>query len=284
MIEVRELRRAFGGVVALDGVSLTLAEGERRAVIGPNGAGKTTLINTLAGETAPSGGTIRLAGRDITQLRPWQRARLGLAHVYQRTELFASLSARDNVALAIAGFLRARRGSVHVNGADLTAAPPHQVARAGVALVPQGRRIFGDLTVRENIAVAARPIPNGWDEAKVMELFPILARRRAVRGDQLSGGEQQMLAIARALVRNPTVLLLDEPSEGLAPKLVEQVGEILERLRATGLALLLVEQNLALATRVGQRVLVMNKGMIVFAGTPAELAAHRDIETRYLGV
>ena len=117
-----------------------------------------------------------------------------------------------------------------------------------------------------------------------MELFPILARRRAVRGDQLSGGEQQMLAIARALVRNPTVLLLDEPSEGLAPKLVEQVGEILEGLRATGLALLLVEQNLGLATKVGQRVLVMNKGTIVFAGTPAELAAHRDVETRYLGV
>jgi len=185
---------------------------------------------------------------------------------------------------AIAGFLRPRSGSVHVNGADLTAAPAHQVARAGVALVPQGRRIFGDLTVGENIAVAARPISNGWDEAKVMELFPILARRRAVRGDQLSGGEQQMLAIARALVRNPTVLLLDEPSEGLAPKLVEQVGEILEGLRATGLALLLVEQNLGLATKVGQRVLVMNKGTIVFAGTPAELAAHRDVETRYLGV
>jgi len=185
---------------------------------------------------------------------------------------------------AIAGFLRPRSGSVHVNGTDLTAAPAHQVARAGVALVPQGRRIFGDLTVGENIAVAARPISNGWDEAKVMELFPILARRRAVRGDQLSGGEQQMLAIARALVRNPTVLLLDEPSEGLAPKLVEQVGEILEGLRATGLALLLVEQNLGLATKVGQRVLVMNKGTIVFAGTPAELAAHRDVEARYLGV
>jgi len=185
---------------------------------------------------------------------------------------------------AIAGFLRPRSGSVHVNGTDLTAAPVHQVARAGVALVPQGRRIFGDLTVGENIAVAARPISNGWDEAKVMELFPILARRRAVRGDQLSGGEQQMLAIARALVRNPTVLLLDEPSEGLAPKLVEQVGEILEGLRATGLALLLVEQNLGLATKVGQRVLVMNKGTIVFAGTPAELAAHRDVEARYLGV
>ena len=185
---------------------------------------------------------------------------------------------------AIAGFVRPRGGSVTVSGADLTGSPPHRVARAGVALVPQGRRIFGDLSVGENIAVAARPTPKGWDTERVMELFPILARRRAVRGDQLSGGEQQMLAIARALVRNPSVLLLDEPSEGLAPKLVEQVGEILTRLRATGLALLLVEQNLGLATRVGQRVLVMNKGTIVFRGTPAQLAADRDVETRYLGV
>ena len=185
---------------------------------------------------------------------------------------------------AIAGFVRPRGGSVTVGGADLTGAPPHVIARAGVALVPQGRRIFGDLNVGENIAVAARPIPGGWNEARVLELFPVLARRRTVRGDELSGGEQQMLAIARALVRNPTLLLLDEPSEGLAPKLVEQVGEILATLRATGLALLLVEQNLGLATRVGQRVLVMNKGTIVFAGTPAALAAHRDVEARYLGV
>jgi branched-chain amino acid transport system ATP-binding protein len=185
---------------------------------------------------------------------------------------------------SIAGFLRPRDGTVRVHGKDLTGAPPHRVARAGVALVPQGRRIFGDLSVGENLAVAARPVAKGWDESGVMELFPILARRRAVRGDQLSGGEQQMLAIARALMRNPTVLLLDEPSEGLAPKLVEQVGEILTRVRATGLALLLVEQNLGLATRVGQRILVMNKGTIVFRGTPAELAADRDVETRYLGV
>jgi branched-chain amino acid transport system ATP-binding protein len=185
---------------------------------------------------------------------------------------------------SIAGFLRPRGGTVRIHGADVTGAPPHRIARAGVALVPQGRRIFGDLTVGENLAVAARPMVNGWDEARVMDLFPILARRRAVRGDQLSGGEQQMLAIARALMRNPTVLLLDEPSEGLAPKLVEQVGEILTRVRETGLALLLVEQNLGLATAVGQRVLVMNKGRIVFSGSPAELAANRDVETRYLGV
>jgi branched-chain amino acid transport system ATP-binding protein len=185
---------------------------------------------------------------------------------------------------SIAGFLRPRGGTVRVHGSDMTGAPPHRVAGAGVALVPQGRRIFGDLTVGENLAVAARAVRDGWDEPRVLELFPILARRRAVSGDQLSGGEQQMLAIARALMRNPTVLLLDEPSEGLAPKLVDHVGEILTTLRATGLALLLVEQNLGLATRVGQRILVMNKGTIVFAGTPADLAADRDVETRYLGV
>jgi branched-chain amino acid transport system ATP-binding protein len=185
---------------------------------------------------------------------------------------------------SIVGFVRPRDGSVRVHGADLTGAAPHRIARAGVGLVPQGRRIFSDLTVRENLAVAARATPNGWDESRVLELFPILARRHAVRGDALSGGEQQMLAIARALMRNPTVLLLDEPSEGLAPMLVEQVGAILTRLRATGLALLLVEQNLGLATQVGQRVLVMNKGKVVFAGTPAQLAADRDVEARYLGV
>jgi branched-chain amino acid transport system ATP-binding protein len=185
---------------------------------------------------------------------------------------------------SIAGFLRPRGGSVRVHGADLTGAAPHRVARAGVALVPQGRRIFGDLSVGENLAIAARPVANGWDESRVFELFPILARRRALRGDQLSGGEQQMLAIARALMRNPTVLLLDEPSEGLAPKLVEQVGQILTAVRASGLAILLVEQNLGLATLVGQRVFVMNKGTIVFAGTPADLVANRDVESRYLGV
>jgi branched-chain amino acid transport system ATP-binding protein len=171
-----------------------------------------------------------------------------------------------------------------VRGIDLTGAPAHEIARSGVALVPQGRRVFADLTVDENLAVAARPVPRGWDLGRVLELFPALTRRRDVRGDQLSGGEQQMLAIGRALMRNPDVLLLDEPSEGLAPKLVDQVGDILAGLRSTGLALLLVEQNLGLATRVGQRILVMNKGTIVFEGSPSDLAGRREIETRYLGV
>jgi branched-chain amino acid transport system ATP-binding protein len=185
---------------------------------------------------------------------------------------------------AITGLLRPRAGTVRVGSADVSGQPPHRIARAGVALVPQGRRIFAELSVRENLLLTARSVPGGWDEGRVLELFPPLGRRLGNRGDELSGGEQQMLAIGRALMRNPSVLLLDEPSEGLAPKLVADVGEALRSLRATGLTILLVEQNLALATRVGERIYVMNKGTIVFEGTPAALAAQPDVEARYLGV
>jgi branched-chain amino acid transport system ATP-binding protein len=185
---------------------------------------------------------------------------------------------------AIVGFMRPRGGTVLVGGRDVTGKAPHQVAAAGVALVPQGRRVFADLTVRENLTIAARSNGGGWDLPRVLALFPSLERRLANRGDELSGGEQQMVAIGRALLRDPALLLLDEPSEGLAPKLVTEVGDALVRLRDSGLSLLLVEQNLALATRVAQRVYVMNKGTIVFSGTTAELAAAGDVEARYLGV
>ena len=185
---------------------------------------------------------------------------------------------------AIVGFVRPRGGTVSVGDRDVTAKAPHQVAAAGVALVPQGRRVFADLTVLENLTIAERANGGGWDLARVLELFPSLERRLGNRGDELSGGEQQMVAIGRALLRDPILLLLDEPSEGLAPKLVNEVGDALVRLRESGLALLLVEQNLALATRVAQRVYVMNKGTIVFSGTTAELAAAGDVEARYLGV
>jgi branched-chain amino acid transport system ATP-binding protein len=185
---------------------------------------------------------------------------------------------------AITGLLRPRAGVVRVRSADVAGRPAHRIARAGVALVPQGRRIFAELSARENLLLAARPVAGGWDERRVLELFPAIGRRLDNRGDELSGGEQQMLAIGRALMRNPSLLLLDEPSEGLAPKLIADLGETLRSLRATGLAILLVEQSLALATRVGERIYVMNKGTIVFQGTPAQLAAQPDVEARYLGV
>jgi branched-chain amino acid transport system ATP-binding protein len=162
MIDVRDLRRTFGGVLALDGVTLSVTEGERRALIGPNGAGKTTLINVLAGEIPPTGGTVRLAGQDITRLRAWQRARLGLAHVYQRTELFAPLSARENVAIAVAG----RRGPYRV----LRAPPRAEYAEADAMLERVG------LAGRETVPV--RALSHG--ERRQLELAVALAQRPRV--------------------------------------------------------------------------------------------------------
>ena len=185
---------------------------------------------------------------------------------------------------AIAGLLRPRAGAVRLRGMDVAGLPAHRIARAGLSLVPQGRRVFRDLTVRENLELTAHFRERGWDLERVLALFPSLRRRLDAFGDQLSGGEQQMLAIARALMRNPRVLMLDEPSEGLAPKVVAEVGDVVTTLREGGLAVLLVEQNLALATHVAQRVFVMNKGTIVFAGSTSELAASPEVEARYLGI
>ena len=197
MIEVRELRRVFGGVVALDGVTLTLAEGERRAVIGPNGAGKTTMINMLAGETAPTAGTIRLAGRDITRMRPWQRARLGLAHVYQRTELFASLSARDNVGLAVA----AHRGPYRVFRA---------VPRAEYA---EGEAVLGRVGLAGRESVAARDLSHG--ERRQLELAVALAQRpRVLLLDEPTAGMSpfetaRITELIAGLDRTLTILIVE---------------------------------------------------------------------------
>ena len=186
---------------------------------------------------------------------------------------------------SVIGFLQPRQGQIWLDGLDLTALPAHRIARLGVGLVPQGRAIFPTLTVKENIMLAARNgHPQGWTLERVLVTFPALAARLKNLGSQLSGGEQQMLAIARALMTNPRLLLLDEPSEGLAPLLVAEIRRIIEQLRARGLSILLVEQNLALALAVADRVYVMNKGQIVFEGTPVELHQQPEVLRRYLGV
>ncbi len=185
---------------------------------------------------------------------------------------------------AIIGFVPPRGGRMRVGGVDVTGWPPHRIARQGVGLVPQGRGIFPTLTVRENLGLAARPSAGGWTLERAVATFPPLAARMHHLGGQLSGGEQQMLAIARALLLNPRLLLLDEPSEGLAPLIVAEIGRVIATLRAEGMAVLLVEQNLGLALSLADRVLVMNKGQMVYAGEPSALAADEEVKQRYLGV
>ena len=183
----------------------------------------------------------------------------------------------------IMGLARAARGKVTLGGEDITRLPPHRVARAGVAYVPEGRMIFPDLDVIENIKVAARKAPQRWTIPRLLDLFPSLRERASNKGSQLSGGEQQMLAIARALVSDPRVILLDEPSQGLAPKVVRELADVITRLREEGVAVLLVEQNLKLAERVADRMFIMVKGRIVYDATPEQFHAELDeIRSKYL--
>ena len=183
---------------------------------------------------------------------------------------------------SIVGFTPPRAGRVVFEGQAIERWPAYRIARRGLALVPQGRRIFAPLSVRENLLLGARA--EGWTLERVFTLFPRLREREGQSGGTLSGGEQQMLAIGRALLTNGRLLLLDEPSEGLAPIIVREIGRILQALKAERLSLLLVEQNYHLALRVADRVYVMNKGQIVYEGTPAGLEANEEIKRRYLGV
>ena len=181
-----------------------------------------------------------------------------------------------------------RAGSVRYRGEELLGRTPHEIAHLGIGLVPQGRRVFRSLSVLEHLRIAARPprdgAGRGWDAERVFQLFPRLSERKDNRGGALSGGEQQMLAIARALMSNPSLLLMDEPSEGLAPLLLQQLGNQLLELKRSGLAIFLVEQNLGLALKLADETYVLDRGQIVYHGAPAELEADLDVKRRYLGV
>jgi branched-chain amino acid transport system ATP-binding protein len=189
----------------------------------------------------------------------------------------------------IIAFTPARRGRVVYAGRDITHLPAYRIAQAGVALVPQGRRIFASLSVRENLDIANGRSSGGrgtsdWTRETVLELFPSLAERLSNRAATLSGGEQQMLAIGRALVANPRLMLMDEPTEGLSPYVVDEIKELIMGLKRRGLSILLVEQNVEFAFAVADLVYVMDKGRIVGTLTPAELAANEAMLETYLGM
>ncbi|MDN5892394.1 MAG: ABC transporter ATP-binding protein [Nocardioides sp.] len=184
----------------------------------------------------------------------------------------------------IMGLVRPESGRVVVDGQDVTGLPIHRIARAGLRLIPQGRRVFSSLTVEETLQISTRKTASPtWTPERVYDTFGSLATRRSNRSDQLSGGEQEMLVIARALLGSPTCLLLDEPSDGLAPKVVEQVSEIILALRSEGLSVVLVEQNLQLAVAASEHIYCMSRGQIVWQGTTHEFRSSRDVALEHLG-
>ena len=229
LLTLERLAAGYGEAVVVSGISLSLAEGKSLALLGRNGMGKTTLINTIVGVTRYFSGTMTLGGRDLTRLRPDQRA------------------------------------------------------HAGVGWVPQERNIFKSLTVHENLTAVARP--GRWNTDKVYGLFPRLEERRQNLGNQLSGGEQQMLAVGRALVLNPRVMLLDEPLEGLAPIIVEELLRALRRIiRDEGMSAILVEQNAKKILGVTDHAIVIERGAVVHAAESAALLNDRAALETHLGV
>jgi len=185
---------------------------------------------------------------------------------------------------SIMGLTPARKGSVRFAGAEIRGLAPYRVAKRGIGLVPEGRQIFPNLSVRENLVATAVARTGDWTLEKVYALFPRLGEREQSMGNQLSGGEQQMLAIGRALMTNPRLLILDEATEGLAPLIRAEIWRCLERLKASGLAILVIDKNVGILTRVADRHYLIERGRVVWSGASRELAAAPALQHRYLGV
>ena len=187
---------------------------------------------------------------------------------------------------SIMGLTPAHGGSIRFAGQEVRGLAPYRIAKLGIGLVPEGRQIFPNLTVRENLVATARKTPwgSGWDLPRVLALFPRLAERMRSRGDQLSGGEQQMLALGRALMTNPRLMIMDEATEGLAPLIRQEIWRVVETLKAEGESILVIDKNVDALTRIADRHYIMEKGRLAWQGSSQDLLANEDVMHRYLGV
>ena len=261
LLTVRDVHTYYADSYVLQGVSLELRRGQVVAILGRNGMGKTTLIRSISGLTPARAGEIVFDGERIEQLRPFEIAQRGMALVPQGRRIFKNLSVRENLMLPLSALAR---------GAARRKAGPGGAGHAGA---------IGATKAGTNGAAQFE-----WTLDTVLAEFPQLRERLGNGGNELSGGEQQMLAIGRALMANPDLILMDEPSEGLSPRFVLHVGEIMARVKSLGHAILLVEQNLALALSVADYVHIISAGRFVFSGTPAELSNQPAILNEHLGV
>jgi branched-chain amino acid transport system ATP-binding protein len=235
MLEMRDIHSYYGKSHILQGVSMTLNEGELVCLLGRNGVGKSTTLKSIMGLVKPSEGSVRFRGQELVGKRPYE------------------------------------------------------IARLGVGYVPEDRRIFRSLTVHENLLIGIKDAKatgksGGWTVERVYEKFPKLKERRDNKGGHLSGGEQQMLTVARTLMGNPQLILVDEPTEGLAPLIVKDVLEMLSAVRSSGVTVLMVEQNFKAAIKVANRFYIMGKGKMVFEGGTEDLLAAEEIRKNYLEV
>jgi branched-chain amino acid transport system ATP-binding protein len=230
MLELTNVHTYYGDSHVLHSVSLKVSQRSAVALLGRNGMGKTTIIRSVAGFTPPREGVVRFKDRDITHMKPYQ------------------------------------------------------IAQMGIGLIPQGRHIFPSLSVKENLIMAARTRgkPQAWSLDNVYGHFPVLKDRAGLKGNLLSGGEQQMLAIGRALMTNPDLLLMDEPSEGLAPMIVLGIGKIIGQLKESGFSIFLVEQNYPLALKVADYAYIISKGVVVYQSRPEALAVNEEVKVKYL--